>query len=471
MKRKLAWVVAGLVGIAIAIVAWRMVKGRGKPKAFIDGMQAIDDKLAAVTWRANYESGPSRGWIGVIDREGALRWEHELPDVATSVGGNGAIAVGDGVVSVRYSHGEKDHAVAAFALDDGKPLADYVLAAQGGGSTLPLYFSRRPTASRVLDTTTGALYSSDPRSGKVEWSRPIERTLFAPTLVGDRLLLKESGKTHVFDLRTGAETVESTPGIGCKIGDDFITFTSDADGTALVAWRGGDPKAQRVLAKPFPSSAANSYVNLTQCGRYRDRLVLTVQVGSLPGRTSVIVADAAGTMQRTIDLLDDMHWNGPASMPWTYPESAALAGELTRFVPYVLSTYQPEHKRLVMLDLEEGKIAWQAPDDDSIIHFDLFRVGTRWVLVEGVTAGILAVFDGATGHLVAATNAHHYNGMTKLLPPHAAGDVLWLSAGVWNPLDKPPIAVLDVATLKPSFVRDVELHDVTEDVRKTLGAP
>src|SRR5262249_23716072 len=135
---------------------------------------------------------------------------------------------------------------------------------------------------------------------------------------------------------------------------------------------------------------------LLGCGRYRDRLIVTVDAG-FGESTKVFITDPRGNVLHTIDLQRDTASHGANNVPTTYTTSAALRGELTRFVPYIADGLSEKKSRvLAMLDLELGQVAWQSPDLGDFLTYDLFRAGTSLYLAL-ITDDILVKFDGATG--------------------------------------------------------------------------
>jgi hypothetical protein len=81
------------------------------------------------------------------------------------------------------------------------------------------------------------------------------------------------------------------------------------------------------------------------------------------------------------------------------------------------------------------------------------------------------VFDGATGELSAAVRLHDDDGIARLEPVNVAGDRVWVAGGTWTTFDAAQIAVLDGATLAPTFARGIAVTDVTAAMRQALGTP
>jgi len=214
---------------------------------------------------------------------------------------------------------------------------------------------------------------------------------------------------------------------------------------------------------------------MRRCGRFGKRLVALVSVGSL-SKSHVLVLDETGALVHDIDLGSDTQLDG-GSVWYRSPGVASLSGDLTRFVLYVHDPLERDTKekvtRLIMLDLETGKVAWQGPKDHALIHGTLFRHGTSWLWIHNQMANpVIAVFDGATGKLTRAVSAHAYDGVGEIKPSHAADGALWLHSkeltpSPWNEL---PVAMLDAATLETRSVRGIELTDVTAEFQQYLDA-
>jgi hypothetical protein len=464
--------------VAAALLWWRC---RGRPEqGWIVSLAAIDADSAVVVWRANYDEGPSRSWVGRVDGNGRTTWVRQLPDLAFSVGpGNGLIVAGD-VVAVRYGHHEGykaiDHAVAAFALRDGRPLWDVTLTPDHGQfeSGLPLYHSALVTDHGRIAVWAAAggsatLFVLDAATGAVVSRLPAAGDSYAAVAFGTRIVTHHVNETTIFDTAGGAPPHHlDTTYEGCTIGEDYVAIEDDA----LVAYHGADPTARRVIAAPF-RPIPEVWSRLRRCGRYRDRLVLLIETSRRElrdDRTFVVIADAAGQVLHAIDLGRDMLSDGPSSVAKRDPRRAPLGGELTRFAPYVQRTYEDgtSTTRLIMLDLERGVIAWAGPRDDDLIHMSLFRGGDRWYAHWPYLSRILATFDGNTGELAAAARLHDHRGIADVQPAHVAGGRVWVAGGAWTTFGAAQIAVLDAATLAPTFARGVEVTDLTAVMREAL---
>lgn len=456
-------------------------------ETWLSAVHALDGDSAVALFRA----GDGVYSIGMIDAKGAVRWRTKIPGAPYVIGPyNGINVVGD-LATIRYGHVDgyrkSDHAVAAFSLRDGKQLWNTTIAkyeptdlGEYGKSEagLPLYVSSIPVDGKLAvftDTgTTGNRFDAiDVGTGKIVATSPADNDIaYAPVAIGPRLFTHRVNQTTSYDVSGAPAQHMNTAYEGCAIGDEYIVIERKSHGDEvtldLVAYKNGAPESRRVIASPF-QPIEEKLLTMRRCGRYRDRMVLLIQANE---KTYVVITDANGQPLERIDLGFDMLWDGPGADAKKYTSTASLAGELTRFVPYAQVTHGPgvaAIKRLVMLDLEEGKIAWAGPEDDGIIHMSMFRSGTRWLTFWPTRSGILSSFDGATGELTGSMRLHVYDGIGEVAPYHAAGNRIWIYGGTKGSASKPTIGVLDATTLEPVFARGIKIQNVLAETRKQLG--
>lgn len=462
--------------LAMAIVLW-CVWSRSDPDE-VEAIHAVDDETAVVLWREH---------VGVVDAKGTMRWRKSLPGDSYSYGPYSGLATTGDVVAVRYGHREDDstvdHALAAYSLHDGKLLWDIVLAKYTPKSpdqypsnqpSLDVYISSLVVDEKlVMFTDTGAgrqIDTIDPKTGKVLFTQPREDAgSYSPAIIGPRVFTHRVHKTIAYDIAAKTATHLETSYEGCAIGDAYITIETGRDEYTpiLVAYAHGELGRRRAIADPFQPLGARR-VSLRRCGQYRDRMVLLLEVSEDHGYKTetvvVAITDAAGTVLHTIDLGRDMmpDWKGAVSQ--RYPLAASLSGELTRFVPYVQDTLNDNERTpsLIMLDLEEGKIAWAAPKDDRARFMSVFRAGTRWFTYG---SRVLSSFDGETGELTASMELHDVGEVHSY---HAAGDRIWIHGSTSTARSEPAIGALDSKTLT-GFVRGITITDVTATTRAKLG--
>jgi hypothetical protein len=479
------WGLAAIAVLGVALGTWRC-RSKQAPVGFVVAMRAVDGDSAIVVWRHNGRDRVHH-WIGRVDTGGRTRWLAEVPGEARTIGGNtSGLVIGDGVVALRYSHVEDwrgiDHAMIGFSLDEGRVLWDRTLAPfeplslESGGTTMPsldAWVSGSFVAGtfvEFVDTGAGELVMGlEARSGAVKWQHPWDhRMKWSPLVAPQRLVVHVSRGAISIDPSTGAREHIPALGNGCIVGDAYLTVVRQDGRSALVAFGGARSSAARTIVAPFnPIGEPDGYLRVQTCGSHGDKLVLLLDGRRGEDTTSVVaIVDPGGTILHRIELGHDMHWDGARSATRRTPETASLGGRLPRFVPYIQVTFQ-DRKRLVMLDLEQGKIVWQGPDDEGIIHDSLMRAGDRWLL--SLSREGLVLFDGSTGHVVTALGVHNYHGVRELESYHVGGGRVWLSSGAYVELDEPQLSIFDLATLVPVHVADLDLQVTTTSVRERFG--
>ena len=418
-------------------------------------------------------------------------WVQPIPNVATSTGGTGPLAIVDGVAVVRYGHLVGYHAIdssaIAFDLTDGHVLWDHVLTPftphktddgqESWPESLPSYVSDVPAGKALFSfAEDGRKYDSVvetrtiARTGAVTWAHPSASEHFAPIAFGDDLALHYGSTAWLTMGGTGTVRRLKSWGTGCTLGIEYLVVErTDTDrGARLVAYASADAKP-RVIAANF--DVFDGYPYVRACGRQGDHLVFLVESSKMTGDVDTqvveaIVTDREGKLLHRIEV-----GHGPLIMETPMmkdPAHTTFGGELPRFTLFPDSS----EKTLVMVDLETGAIVWRSAPNSSLLYGELFHVGTRWIWSDGAPAPTIAVFDGVTGKLTAAVNAYSYEGVLTFGGTTAAiatKDTLWLHTGDWTTPDDTHIAVLDLATLAPRFVRAIKLTDATAAVRAKLG--
>lgn len=492
LRRKHLVVFTGVVCIVVAAaLTYRHWRRSDAPMAFVLEMRVTDDG-AVLLWRANYSGRHARGWVSRVDSEGRTQWWRELP-AAALLGGQDALQVGEGIVAVRYSHTKADHytkidhSLIAYSYDDGRLLWDRILVpyearkledGTDSEAFLETYVSARFVGGRLLEWADAGvpgrkLLTLDPQTGNVQ------STIDAPPhngtvqTIGSRLLLHDYSKVTSLDVADGQSTSAKANGIGCVVHNDYISVETASDGAmTLVAFPGGDLSARRVLNGAFdPTPTRRDVMHLRRCGTYRDRLVFLFSVGITidTGETLVVIASSSGEPLTSIQLPADRDWDGE-SIATRFYERSSLGGQLTRYVPYISVPFSDDsEERLYMLDLEEGKIAWRGPKDESLIQAHLFRGTAVWYLISGLYRDVVAVFDGKTGKLLTASRAMNFESVSTILPAHVGASQLWIASQQWQPVDHPPVAIIDSHSLVPLSSNTITFQDMTAKLTAQLG--
>jgi hypothetical protein len=477
-RKRIAMIAAAISTAAVVILlAWRL-RGREVPLAYVVQMNVVDDS-AILVWEAR-----PQGWVSRVDSAGRTLWWRELP-AAVLLGGVDGLQVADGIVAVRYSHAKTDHALVAFSFETGQPLWERTLATfqpmklDGGGETEPLlelFASGRFVGGHLIQWANrgvpgNQLIVVEPHTGDVKRESDVPRQSERVLTIGSRVLLHNNFNVASYNVADGTMTSIRTGGIGCLVDNDYVTIQHDHEAMSLVAFGDGDFTKRRVITASFdPTPDVHEPMMLRRCGTYRDHIVLVLDASYTidTGATFVVITSRSGAILHTIELPHDLDWDGEQIAKRHY-DKASLAGQLTRYVPYVsISRGDVQHSRLYMLDLEAGTVAWRGPEDGSLLHAHLFRGTDYWYLIPGYRSNVVSAFDGSTGRFVTATLAHNYDGMTHVLPMHVGAGKLWMASKQWQPIDRAPVAILDARTLAPAFNHTVELRDMAETLREQV---
>jgi len=481
--------VTGLVAAVLAGGWWWWRSRSGPPDGFILAYHAINGNRAVVLMRANYQDKPSRMWVARIDADRGLRWWRQLPELAHSVGPYDGMSVDDDLVTIRYSrdedHGDPNHATFAFATEDGRPrwdveLSRYSPQALGGGlgghttPSLDIWMSTFQHGEHLFEVVNDGMARSivtvDRARGQILARQAFGETPMAPMAAGRHLLVHELHSVAALSPRAEVPAhYLSTGGTGCVVGDEYIALRRQSRSAALVAYRLDDLRQPRVIADPFlPAEDGDSHLSLRSCGHRGDQLVVYVDRG-VSDQAMVAIVARDGQVRATIPIGRDMHWDGSRTT-YSYPAAALIAGALPRFAFYVHVPFSdpdgPEREPgLLVLDLDEGRVAWQGPENDDLIHWTMFKSGDRYFFYRRFP-GWLVSFDGATGRLEAAVETRD---LDEVRPYHVADGRIWVASSEWRHLDQPALALLDAATLKPVRAWGLPIADVTAEMRQKLG--
>lgn len=487
--RALLLVTAVLGGLGIGLAALWLHAPPPVPIGFVEEMHALDDGAILVWWLSGDDTSRSRGWVTRVDLTGRTVWRSPMPDQAL-VGDS--IAVGSGIVAVRYTHRTAeapfgvDQAAIAYSLVDGRPLWDRTLTtldrtedehieaslsiadnAMFVGNRLVEWAQARRTGDRelLLDAATGTIRS------QLGW-----RQMSQTVVIGTHVLQHDFDKVVSLDVETGRATERPTQGTGCRVGDDYVTIDGDLrDHVSLVAFAGGDLSKRRVIREPFAAAPSGVYFRLLKCGVYRDRIVITLRRShsdDLVSDTTILIVARTGEVLHELTLPDDAAINSD-EVTSKYYDHSTLAGELPRFVPYLYDhrTGHDQYEfRLVMLDLENGAVVWQSLPYEKLVGSRLFHDGGQWYLALGAFHFDVTEFDGGSGRLTHAVIADAADGTLSLKPPYVMGGRVWTATDEHVRLNHAPVAAIDARTLETVFTAPkLRLRDITANRLRELG--
>jgi hypothetical protein len=263
---------------------------------------------------------------------------------------------------------------------------------------------------------------------------PIREPFALRTLQGEKIVHDRSTRTAV----TGRplQIPFESHGYGCVVEDDYWRLVREPQKWSITSLYD-----ERV---PLTLAPDDDTIVLEGCAAYWSKLAMFVRVGAL---TTIVFIDD-GMVSKTIDV-------GSRIDEWGVTDATPGPDARTRFVPLLVAdTNDVSRARLVMIDTEEARVAWDAPAD---VLDQVFRIGDDWLLVRSPADQRLVYLSGVTGKAHRAVRVRASN--TQLVTPKNVDET-----GVWlvstGPGAKQPIAKLG-ATLSieqgdASFVSDAQ---------------
>ncbi len=468
--RRRALIVLLLVASTGGGVIWHGCSRPAAELGHIVAIEALDDGSAVVAWR-----GRGRVWLLRLDPDGRTRWSREVDTEART---HWSLAEGDGVMVARGWHGMRmlgGDRLTGLSLHDGRVLwsrpTDPARWTRGDYRAISRIVRGRYIAMAEAEAPgSGSLFAVDAYSGRTQWSVAANNGMSRSMVASSHLVVNDSSNVVSFDLETGTARSKELYGVGCIVDGSYVTLTDAWEHPTLTAFVGGDLERARALGAFQPSLRPGNVVGrIDRCGTYGDLFVFTIETFSHYPRehsqTLVVVADRNGNVRRVVDvdkaLRDREMFHAPGMQE-------AMEGRLARYVPYLAGPH--DKQELVMLDLEDGVVAWSVPLRTS--GAQIFGSEGRWYLERDISGGSLVVaLDGDTGLV---TGAIEIDGLyDTLASARIAGGLLWVPEKVRELMtrDAIEVAVLDAKTLAPQFVRGIGILDVTARTRAEFAQP
>lgn len=384
-----------------------------QPERTLLAMQPIDDESAIVELREGRFA-----YLARVDRSGIEQWSSMLDGKPVSMD-----VQGQHIISVRYR--ERQHPelfelfVQAVSRTDGKVIWTTPVGLFGDEPRVEISSAvASPTMDLVVHRLSNdLLFRIDLESGGVRAELSLGVTITGMLRIEGRSLFHGRG-TIVVD-EWGAVHRDETAWRGCVIDDDYLFVDASRQ---LVRWEHGNPSREirQLIETPQRWHGAEG------CMSYRGRPVI---VGTEAHSAVVQFVDApAVTLGGYLSSSRAFH----SSL-----EHSNLQGPATRFVPFLVDDEHLPSKKLVLVDLEQRAIAWTRAASP---WREVFRVGTRWYVVDSRGTTQLTVIDGETGALTTA----RVSGAMAVLPHNVQQKVLWL-----RPDESVTLGQLDAATLRP----------------------
>ncbi len=421
-----------LAAVVIAGSIWALTPAT----RFVVGSVPSGDGEAILLTRRNDDA--SWFWVELVAADGTLRWSTEITPVegAEALGYTGATATTDAVLVLGTRLGEPSVAVVlALSRSDGHPLWETTLSGavtnSGAGRIGPMLLADAERAFvvnevqgadgllhdriDVLSLATGAaLWESAALDGA-----PYDYGLDVSLIGADRLLVSgRFGSTAVELDRASGAIRRSIEGAGfvCRLPDRWIGATRG--GAVAVPIAAGEP----VVSLPIASGwrvALNA-----PCGARGDDLIVGLASDDGVGITRLDPATGLAA------------WHLPLATG-DFAGDAVLDGPLPRFLPVVIRGAGVPRQELVVVDLDEGRIADRVDYSDSSAV--LVSSGRAWLWL--TSRAVLVAVDPDTGRLAGATA---YPGASTF--DARAEDIregqLWIMGSTWaRPADLPWVVV------------------------------
>lgn len=458
-----------LVGAVLVTVAFGVAYSRLRSESgFIVGLVPLSDREALVLARANYDTGPARGWITRTRSDGRRRWTTELPGPPDAVGSRHGVAVDSRNVVVTTGDGVDRSSIVAIDATNGR--IRWRARQRGTSLAAPLLRSDEVVISYGSQAGTIVRGLSIEDGHRVWTHRPTAD--FGVALVNEdasRFAYRDAGwRVLAFDAAGSSARADSSHdrdamrvpvfGDACLVGNTLVMLERGA--LVRVDVSGASPSIDRRTLSPPDTTIPVS----TTCGRRGDDFVFfgnDVSNG-LPGEAHLLVVGPGGEVRRRIDLGSGELFEIGGERDREHPRSHPLRGFVSAFVPIAIHRGESEFE-LVVIDLDHGTIAWTSPRHQELLHYQIVR-GHRDVHYLSRSGHIVAL-DGRNGHVLAATvtSGRGIRGF------YATGGALWETAEDWRPVSALPFVTLDSRSLVRLAGPDPELPRHHDDLSRTLS--
>jgi hypothetical protein len=463
----------GAVGVAALVIALSYYSIRG-PREVVAVVPSPDGTKAAVLM-----ANGGGELVMLVDKDAGNQWSASMPlQFRPDMVRGGASFEGDAITvrgfavmdvsdrekllapprTVRsWAFSTKDGSILWEGADSGLPMkqamAPPYVSNLGDDKTLYEIHITKPHSVVGVDRATGKelLRVAIPE----EWS---DVDALVRAWLDPKWLILDQPNTFVFvDRATGQMHKLRARQWACVLGQSpgGAVYYEPEDDSALTRRSLDDLTDQRLFDLPGTL--------IGECGSRGNEVIFGIE-DEYHGRL-LAVDQASGQPAWTIELgtwsLDTPRSRDVRS---SYATQAPLSGELPRFLPmpvadWNLHTNKDQAKYgIVMLDLDQRKIAWVA-DDPALADWELIRHGDAFYMFRG---NQLVKLDPTTGNPAWAVKI---DGAQTIQPYHFAGDELWLYS------DR-AVRVLDLANahLHGGWGwAPIEARDIGPEIGKLLG--
>ena len=418
------FVAAGVV--AVSVLTWVRRPQPGPIESFLplDGDRAI-------VFRRND--------VQLVDR-GVVRWEREGPA--------GATVDADGIVVVR-SRRRDVPVLEAYDARDGRTLWQLLPMGEARDPRRAAFelmnLSLLATDNRVIAFHGHELRSPeadfvrvsgiDARTGVERWHTDLSgaQGAYGPAwLRGTSLVVFTWNALSLIDATSGTSRAQVAADPDPCVTATHAWFTSGGQLHALSLADG----AIRTLPRPIDAplqlhglcAMHDGWLWVAASDRYGQKADAFAPMWMLA------LDPATGALQAQIDL-GSVRVGSPDDQraAESVPDTLPLSGEATRFVPLVVEESRAA-PRMLMLDLDTRRVAWETEPSERFKHLRLLRAGSSNVAFER-DAHLLASFAGASGELTGAA--------TVPRAPEIHGEHVWVTDGE-------TLTRLDPKTLAPA---------------------
>ncbi len=475
---KKRWLILGILILVmvVGIVFYWHYRTSGR----ISAIYPVDEKQAILIRDHYFHKYFEDEYVVLMDiKEGEI-WSSKLPGGANVISGSyRGMSVGDGVVTVRCYIG-KYYAVhevgtVAFNLTDGKELWRFKPQLKGYKPSRhgPLYVSTLAEGDQLFEAYSFSrgyeenkeyqtiLFALDRKTGQLLWktkiSDPISNVLMTPKLL---LYLDGWKMRRIYLSRRDGKKVYSHRRGFYIINNHFWYLKNNRSLHAVNL----DTLKDRVVNPHFLD--LEKYTQSLALGKYKGELVFVIDRISKGrfGEGKILgIAPKSGRVNWRIPLgwsLAIPLMSFSPNISQEYPKHVPFNGKLTRFIPFIASKIKsPSPYRLMVVDLEKKRIAFEGKDNKELLHWTLFSAEGNYYLSRDDK---IAVFNGATGELDAAVRV---SGADDLLPFQVKDGKLW-TFNTYN-----HFAVLDAKTLKLIYAShdEVNIENILPEMKEFLG--
>jgi outer membrane protein assembly factor BamB len=464
------------MGGIIAVAAFCVWRWRQPPEGFITSLTAIDETRAVISFRANYDHGPSRGWVALIDSAKGPVWWHELPGLPLLYE---EITCGDGVVTARFKSEKEDDGVQGtlgIDLATGKELWRTELTRSSREfHEATLYLGSLSDGPQLLelvsDSAGTAMVALERKTGRIEWRRQLsereEAIVVRPILTPEFVVLsREHDAIDVFRRSDGA-VATSIRG--------FVTTSCMSGATVSLGHLGEvrqldlDTVTDRRLVSPIPTRALANQVGLKPdlCGTRAGELVLALDSDHGSALLGIDAKTGAFRWEIPLGAVELRRNVVQSNLAARRPGFATLDGELPRFVGLIVADRANERRlEWLVVDLTKHEVSERRICDPAMLYPSLFQHDDGFFLARGAK---LARFGAETGRLEATTVLPFAAAEPRF--DHLVAGAFWVYSSRWGAMSKAPWMVLDAKTLRPlhTSMPGMRVRDDRQYWEKMLG--